>query len=231
MPKAINIPKEVLVDLYINQRKTIKEVCEEIGVRSPITVAKYLKKYNIPVRDLNKIRQKETFGNKTHEEFLDYLRDLYINQKKSICQISKIIGRTPRIVKKYLNEAGVRTLKHKEANRFFNSMERCNNWKGGKIILNGYIAIYMPNHPYRTAGDYVYEHRLIMEQHLNRYLESWEIVHHINGDKMDNRLENLEILDNVTHRKKHFEETNAKLGVNNYLNAYKKLAEYSRTNA
>lgn len=222
MPKAIHISRDTLVDLYVNQQKTIREICSETGIKSPITVAKYLKKFNIPIRDPNKIRLEETFKNKTREEFLDYLKDLYINQKYSLNQISKIIGRTTQIVKKYLHEAGVKTLNHKEANKLFNSMERCNNWKGGKTILNGYIAVYMPNHPHCTGGGYVYEHRLIMEQHLNRYLEPWEIVHHINGDKMDNRLENLEILDNVTHRRKHFEEINAQLGVNNYLNASKK---------
>lgn len=46
-------------------------------------------------------------------------------------------------------------------------------------------------------------HRIIMGQHLGRKLERWEHVHHINGDKKDNRLENLEVLTASEHSKLH----------------------------
>lgn len=74
------------------------------------------------------------------------------------------------------------------------SGENCHMWKGGRnIIRGGYVEIYCPNHPFARGGKYVREHRLIMENYLGRYLERWEVVHHINGIKDDNRIENLEL--------------------------------------
>lgn len=222
MPKAINISKEILYDLYIEKEHTIAEICKLINVKSPITVTKYLKKYGIAIRDTNALRQQQTLGKRTYEEFGEYLKELYENQNKSINQISKIIGVSSRITKKYLDEFNIKTLDHKQSNKVFNSGDRCNNWKGGKTMLNGYIAIYKPNHPRPVAQAYVYEHRLVLEKHLGRYLEPDEIVHHKNGDKTDNRLENLEIKSNSEHYKLHFQELCKKHNTKNYLNEFRK---------
>jgi len=76
-------------------------------------------------------------------------------------------------------------------------------WRNGHSRCNGYETIRIPKHPYANKRGYVYEHRRIMERHLGRWLNPNERVHHINGDKLDNRIENLVIMNHRTHRCEH----------------------------
>ncbi len=83
--------------------------------------------------------------------------------------------------------------------------ENNNLWKGGKSSSNGYILIYQPHHPKAIKGRYVREHILVAEKALNRFLNEKEIIHHINGIKSDNRLENLYLFpDNGSHCSYHY---------------------------
>lgn len=71
-----------------------------------------------------------------------------------------------------------------------------NNYKGSSIT-EGYRIIYMPNHPFAfNKKRYVREHRLVIEKHIGRYLTEKEAVHHINGNRLDNRIENLMLFSN-----------------------------------
>jgi hypothetical protein len=86
------------------------------------------------------------------------------------------------------------------------------NWKGGKYIDNdGYMLILSRTHPNANNQGYVREHRLIMEKHLGRILLKSEIVHHINNDKKDNRIENLMLFSSCgEHIKYHSQIKNIK---------------------
>ena len=71
--------------------------------------------------------------------------------------------------------------------------ENSHFWKGGKIKNNGYVMVYNPEHPNSNPNGYVREHRLVMEQELGRLLNDDEQIHHKNGVRDDNRIENLEL--------------------------------------
>jgi len=72
--------------------------------------------------------------------------------------------------------------------------EKHNNWKGGRRRQkNGYIMLSSPKYPGATFPNKTLEHTVIMARHLGRLLRSDESVHHLNGIKDDNRIENLEL--------------------------------------
>jgi hypothetical protein len=81
-------------------------------------------------------------------------------------------------------------------------LQALNAIKGRKKHSAGYIELYCPNHPL-SVRSYIFEHRLVMESHLGRFLKSNEQIHHKNGIKDDNRIENLEVLTVSDHGKIH----------------------------
>ena len=81
-------------------------------------------------------------------------------------------------------------------------------WKGGEYKnASGYILVWLPSddffHQVINREGHVLKHRLVMAKSLGRCLQPWEIVHHKNGIKDDNRIENLMLTDWSQHRKIH----------------------------
>lgn len=104
--------------------------------------------------------------------------------------IARSLGVNQTTVSRVLVTAGVITAKAKR--------ERHGNWTGGRVRMAGtYVGVLVdvgdPLAVMRTSAGYVLEHRLVMARHLGRSLIGSESVHHINGKRTDNRIENLEL--------------------------------------
>ena len=106
-------------------------------------------------------------------------------------------GKTNIFSKKALSNISEKLKKYKG--------EKSWNWKGGKTIMNGRVYLACPDHP-RTKGrsrKRLAESILVIEKSLGRYLKTGEIVHHINGVPMDNRVKNLIVMTRAKHNTLH----------------------------
>jgi len=68
---------------------------------------------------------------------------------------------------------------------------------------DGYIRLYAGNHPYAGRRKMICEHVMIMELIIGRAILPNECVHHINGIRSDNRIENLQLMSRSSHSKLH----------------------------
>lgn len=261
--KECKFSKDELHQLYIEENRTLREMCPILGVKSPITARKILQSYGISTNHNERVSLQTRKG-MTDDEFKQFLYNQYVQKNKSIHLIASDLKISDSALKRYfvkykipLHNIAISPLFHvplkmrKNMNdaQFKNFLideyenkqislrqianeldtsytclcsyfikysiplretafaksiatqkERHPRWQGGKHVCNnGYIEVYCPEHPRAKSRKYVYEHILVMEKHLGRYLTPNEVVHHINEIKTDNRLENLQLMTNSDH--------------------------------
>lgn len=82
---------------------------------------------------------------------------------------------------------------------------RCGRWNDGKIISSqGYVRIRVgKDHPLADPNGYAYEHLIVWVSSGRRRPEKDEIIHHENGDKTDNRIQNLSLMSRAKHNSIH----------------------------
>ena len=128
------------------------------------------------------------------------LEKLYLNEKKSLKEISSLLGCGRDTITDWLRYFGIpiRTLAEgyslaveKGRLRHRGSKGNRHNWKGEKLIVKGYVYVYRPGHPRANKSNRVLEHILVWETAHEQPLPQGWIIHHLNGDTMDNRSENL----------------------------------------
>lgn len=198
-PKSID--RDMLYDLYYVQKKTAREICKILNVSQPATIYRYMDIYGFERRDANEERSKITMHGMSDTKFKNHLIEQY--KTKSINKIAKELGVSPVIIYKYMDRYGIPRLSQKESNTKYNANNQ-NNYKGGKTSHgDGYMKLLLPDHPRANKLGYVLEHIVVMEKHIGRHLKKGEVVHHINGIKSDNRIENLLLLTVKEHSALH----------------------------
>lgn len=198
MYKVLSDEQEVQIVLLYSEGAGLENLAEKFKC-APNTIKRTLLKHDIKLR-LN-VKPQDSIG--------DAIVKMYVDEKKSIYRIAKELNTNVGRIGSYLSVRNVKTRSPKEAKKVENPQgPTVSNWRGGRrTIGKGYIYIYSPDHPNATKDKYVMEHRLVMEKKLGRYLESNEIVHHIDGNRGNNKISNLQLCTKGEHTKVHFNNT------------------------
>lgn len=118
-------------------------------------------------------------------------------------EIGEILGVSQKVVCKYMKRNGIKARIAAKRDQFG---ENNSSWNGGRTVDEfGYVMVRQLNHPRASkCGGYVPEHILVAEKKIGRYLNPDEVVHHINGEKGDNRSENLMVMTKSEHSRLHW---------------------------
>lgn len=178
MPAKIDVPSKEEIQKVYSETLSCLKVAEHFGVCKKTALA-WMKGYGIQrvTRKLTKILRGPV---------LRFLREGNRTSEEVAEALCVSVNTVNRICRELGHPAGFDTFH-----------------PGHIVTHNGYKMIRMLNHPYKDAKGYVREHVLIMEDYLGRYVLPDEVVHHIDGDKLNNDIENLELCTLAAHTSWH----------------------------
>ena len=174
--------KEWLYKKYWEDKLSKSGIAKLCGVTF-FTIYRWTKYFNIPSRPRNEVYKGRIISKKTRQKISK-------GNKGKPCWNKGLTKETDERLKK----------QHKNRNGRFSS-----NWKGGRRKIKGYVWVWVektnPFFKMARRKNNILEHRLVMAEHIGRCLEDQEYVHHINGTKDDNRIENLMVVTSSQHNK------------------------------
>lgn len=189
MRPAREIPEAVasaLVDGYLSGQ-TMAQIAEPFGLGQYV-VRRVLTERGVEIRGSTGHRGRP----RPLKASLDEIVRMH-SEGLSCNQIAKHFDTYQWKVAKFLRKAGHEPNDGRFRRGSANPITKVGKW----TTKEGYVTAILDLHEYhlrgRRKGNSMLEHRLVMARHLGRPLYDYENVHHMNGDKADNRLENLEL--------------------------------------
>lgn len=132
----------------------------------------------------------------------NWLENQY-NNGLSLTSIAKLAGVGGTTIKYWMEKHGIS--RRPAPFKGLSFREQNPAWKGGMYVAkNGYRYIYFDKpHAYKGGRTcYIAEHTIVAEKMLGRKLSKPEVIHHMNGIRNDNRIDNLQVFsDNASHKK------------------------------
>jgi transposase len=210
-PTRKTLDMEGIAEMYIGGA-TLNEVADRYGV-VPATVRNRLAEMGLTVRP--PMGARDPRAAQAHQRKLTDAQEQDVARRyvagELVYEIAADLGVGRKTITNTLLRQKVPTRDKRESQAHMNRRrrergERHPNWQGGRVARpDGYVAVSVPEDDpmfvmAKNRGNlsnfgygYVLEHRLVMARSLRRPLAKSETVHHINGDRQDNRIENLQL--------------------------------------
>lgn len=187
--RKIEISKELLEDML--KRMTPAEVAKSLGV-SRNTVARRMAEYGVEPKFHYRPPSAE---NILSREYLESVKDTHTYR-----DVMAETGLKKSTVNNYLRKYGIRL----KTERYRG--EKSKMWKGGSFVRKSGNSKYRYVATHRDSEgklQYKREHILVMEQHIGRPLKDNEVVHHVDGNGLNNSVDNLVLMTKAQHNRFH----------------------------